>query len=203
MPKKIIAIAKSPSLDDVSRMYIFQSYGEGKDIETIATAIRRKFNLTITPEKLEVLCAHEDNKVYVDRFHDDYMARVKDVPIANKRMRLNDFQLMRDRMFKMAKEIDSSTQEGRKDLLMVFRRINEILCASREEMEGKSNAFTQINITELSSLSDEELQRRKEILVAKALGTFKEADFAIGAIGAGAEAENASQSSQVPLAPPT
>ena len=110
--------------------------------------------------------------------------------------------MMRTRLWKLASIIDTDSREGRKELLMVFRRINELLCAAREEIEGKSNTYNQINITEFANYSDEELQQRKDILIAKALGNFKETDFTIGAIGAGAEAEDDLKSSQVPLASP-
>ena len=202
MSGKVLVVEKKTNLKDEEKTFIFQSYGEGMPLETITAQLKKRFKVILSSPYIDEMCKHQDNRMAVDRFRDDYMSRLKDEPIANKRVRLNYYQNMVERMTELSNDINVKTVDGRKELLMTFRRINEVLCACREEMEGKSNAFTQINITELSSLSDEELQRRKEVLLARALGTFNEADYGIGEVGEGTTSADVIESVEVPLAAP-
>ena len=169
MPK-----TKDKPLTEKERLFILESYGEGTSIPNISLIFISKFRKKISHSAVTSVCHEEDNKAVIENYRSNYLVRIKDVSIANKRLRLNDLQNMRDRLFLIAEQLDDTTPEGRSELLLVFRRIHEIICVARDEMEGKSNAFTQINVTQLSNLSDEELQRRKEILLAKALGTYQE-----------------------------
>lgn len=200
--KNLLVVEKWDNLTEEHKMFMFQSYGHGVALGNIKERLVAKFKIDVTEDTINNLCTQEDNRVYVDRYQQEYMARTKDVPLANKRVRLDEYQMMRDRLVEIAHDLDASTKSGRQEILMVFKRLNELLCAAREEMEGKPSHQNFINITELSNLSDEELQRRKEVLIAKALGTYSEGNIRIREAGQGAEATDSTEPIEVPLAAP-
>ncbi len=190
-------------LDDKEMMFILKLHGQGMHIAKIKTAYKEKFNLEIGNDLLKDICSNTDNQVYVERYREEYLSKVKSVPIANKRIRLDDFQFMRDNLFNVLETLDVSDTEQRKELIAIYGKIREILADARTEMEGKPWLIQQINITELNHLSDAELQKRKEILIAKANGTYKERDLGIGEDSQGAEESIDEQPTPVHLAPPS
>lgn len=164
-------------IDD--KLFILQLHGEGAAFERIRQEAQAKFQESFTDARIREICLAPENQVFVERARDKYLSEVKKVPIANKRIRIDDFQRMRDELFAMSQSVNTSSSEGRAEVLKIFQRVNDILSAVRDEMEGKPWLLQQINITELSGLSDEELQREREIIIAKATGTYTERRFGL------------------------
>lgn len=177
-------------------------YGEGKKPQQINDHIFNTTGKNIDIQKLANMLLRKDYQVFIERARDKYLSEVKLVAIANKRIRLDDLQVMRDKLFDMTVSLDATLKEDREEILDIYRRINEVLAIAREEMEGKSHTFQQINITEVSSWTDEELQRRKAVLIAKATGTYNERDFGIGEDSEGGAAETDAPPPEIPLATP-
>lgn len=175
-------------IDD--KLFILQLHGEGAAMERIRQEAQARFEEPFTAKRVRDICIAPENQVFVERYRDKYLAEVKKVPIANKRIRIDDFQRMRDKLFEMADIIEVDTVEGRSELLKIFQRINDILAAVRDEMEGKPWLLQQINITELSAMSDDELQRKKEMYIAKANGTYQERYFGIGSDSEGTQEQD-------------
>lgn len=184
------------------RMFILRNHAEGYDAEKISVDIQAKLKLRLSKTLISSLCSLPQNKIYIEQFRAEYLSRVKEVPIANKRCRIDDLQRMRNELFEAAKQLDVTEKQGRMELLMIFRRVNEIICVAREEMEGKAGVLNQINITELTNMSDDELQRRKDVLVAKALGTYKERNIGLGEDSEGTASESQPESIEVSVAAP-
>ena len=184
-------------------LFILKMYAEGSKPDEIIGAYKTNFGHKILPSTVKDVCLLKDNKIFIERFKEKYLAEVKAVPIANKRIRFNDLQKMRDTLFAMADSLTIKKRSDRKELMLIFRRVNEVMAIAREEMERRGNVLNQINITELTSLSDEELQKRKEILIAKATGTYNERDFRFGEDTEGAEPATVTEPSEVSVASPS
>ena len=191
-------VTRELPIDD--KMFILQLHGEGAAFERIRQEAEAKFEEKFTPSRVKVICLAPENQVFVERFRDKYLAEVKSVPIANKRIRLDDFQRMRNKLFDMADTVDVYAKDGKNEILKIFQRINDILSAVRDEMEGKPWLLQQINITELSNLTDDELQKRKEVIIAKATGTYQERYFGIGEASEGTEEQSNIQSAKISMA---
>lgn len=106
-----------------------------------------------------------DNRVVVAAYRGGYLNRIKDVPVANKRVRLDDMEEVRERMV----EAIRATEPGQvKELVMVAKGLNETLANAREELEGKSIVLNQMNIIgDFSDKSDDELIDRRDELIRK------------------------------------
>lgn len=191
-----------PILEDKESQFILKLHGQGTKQIKIRELFKEEFNLDIAPILVKNICSHTDNQVYVERYREEYLSKVKSVPLANKRIRLDDLQEIRDALFSAVSTLDMQDSEQRKDILAIYGKLKDILSSAREEMEGKPWLIQQINITELNHLSDDELHKRKEILIAKATGTYQERDIGIREDSQGTEESLDEQSPQVPLASP-
>lgn len=176
---KKINLPTLPDIPEDLKTFVLQCAGEGNTPTEIIQILCARKKVNVPVEKVETFCSSEDNKHSIERFRELYLARLNDVPIANKRLRLNDLQKVRDKLFNLLNEIDVKTKVGRNEMIVIFRRINETLAVARDEMEGKFVQQNFVNITEFSGLSDDELQYRKDILIAKALGQLDETSSGI------------------------
>lgn len=199
MKKQII---KAESLNETQKLLILKLHAEGNSDENISALIDKKLKISLTTDAIRDICLTSDNQVYIERFRDKYLANVKSVPIANKRVRLDDYQEIRNKLFEMVNTLSAKGKEGRTELITIFRTIKDILATTREEMEGTPKSLTQINITDLTGLTDEELRKRKEILIAKELGTYVERNIGIGEDSEGRSSAEDVEPVEVPLASP-
>ena len=192
---------------DEARMFIFKDYGEGLPADKIVSRLKKRFQVEADEDEIQDLCEDKDNRVLIDQYRREYLVKVKDVPVANKRIRLDDYQSLRDKLFEVINACNIKKKYGKRDFFTAVRRYNEVAMAVREEMEGKSNAYTQINITELSGLTDEELERRKTELIARAQGRWvgtgnEERSYGVGEFSDGDITPSQDESYKIPLASP-
>ena len=181
-------------LSSEERMFIFKLWAEGWSAIEIGRELETQYKIKHTRQAIYELCKRDENQIYIDEFREKYFASVKMVPIANKRVRLDGLERSRLLLLKM---IDSLCVRGaipksdnaRSQVLMILRRLNEVFCVAREEMEGKHQILQQFNYGAFAGLSDENLQKRKEEIIAKATGTYKPRDIGIREDSEGIETE--------------
>lgn len=85
----------------------------------------------------------------IEKFREDYLKMINEVPLANKRIRLEELQKMYNRAVKK-----SDFQEARQ----VLRDFRDEM---QEKKDGVSFNFTQITHNEFHKMTDEDLQREK------------------------------------------
>ena len=112
----------------------------------------------------------------VARFREEFLSAVKEVPIANKRVRMDALEATRLALTGMMEKLVSPSEGGmsseeRHEMLMCMRRMNETLCVAREEMEAKPLLIQQFNVSQYSGMSDEEVALRRVELVEKIRGS--------------------------------
>ena len=187
-------------LGQEERMFVLKLWAEGWSAIEIGRELQEQYNIKHTRQSLYELCKEEENQIYIDEFREKYFESVKVVPIANKRVRLDCLERSRKLLMKMLdvlcidgrKSTDGipKSENQRSQILMVIRRMNEVLSFAREEMEGKSHILQQFNYGNFPGMSDSQLQKRKEEIIAKATGNFQSRDIGIGSDPEGIKTED-------------
>ena len=184
------------------RVLIYRLHAEGFSEDQIQEEMKVNQGIDIPGTTLHLAIAAKKARPYIEKFKEDYLAKVKAVPIANKRIRLDDLETTRLKLQKMIEKTPIETKQQRAELLMMMRRLNETICVARDEMENKPMMIQQVSVSELRDFSDEALQKRKDELIGKELGTFKGRDFGIGADTEGNGLQDKPESPEVPVAAP-
>lgn len=175
---EITAPFKDPrkKLSDDQRMFVLRMYGEGHNPPDISREVKARFNVDIHRGSVEATCNATKNQPYVKHFRDSYLARVQEVPIANKRIRIDDYQKDMELLNKMIDKIksigmDKLTNKGREELSLLIHRKCVLKSEIREEMEKKPHLFQNFNLGIVGEMNDETLHARKQELIAKFRGT--------------------------------
>ena len=158
----------SANLTEPQRLMIYRLYAEFKSPKKVSLLTQEQFGILVNPAMIKSICSTLEAMVEVQKLRDEFLMKVKEVPIANKRVRLESLQKTINENEELRESVDTSTADGRGELSMIQRRNNETLCVAREEIEGKPLIMQQFNFSQYSSWSDEELQKRKEKLISKA-----------------------------------
>lgn len=119
-----------------------------KDTE-IADFVYETFNKTVNPHNFKQYRDAQKWKPIIEKFRSEYMKTVTEVPLANKKKRLEILQKLFDKHYQNEE----------------FKDAREVVRECRYEMEEKptdvSFHFTQVTNNEFKDLSDEEIAKRK------------------------------------------
>lgn len=182
-------------LNHEQTLFMLRLFAEGCTQGEVAKEVFDQYGIECHPKSLWQKSKSKKWQPYYDRFREDYLARVKAVPIAHKRIRIDDLEKSRQKLLEMIDKGNIDSKQSRNEMLMIIRRLNETICVAREEMENKPQMIQQVSVGAFSSLSDEELQKRKEMLIAKATGTHQARDIGVGESDEGAEVAGRTESS--------
>jgi len=197
------------SLTLAERMKIYELAGQGQTNREIC----RKFNGEREYPQRKIRAAGVDKVLnrpeaakYVARFRREWLKTVKDVPAADKKVRLDDLEGMRSRLGRILGNMrfDSKNPKSLEKYLLVSRRMLDVLDMARSEVERNPNVAIGIGIGqqgELSDLSDQELQQRREELIRRAGGFIQRGATAPDEITEGDETPAADGPAPVFLAP--
>ena len=156
------------NLTEPQRLLVYRLWAEFKSPAKVSSWLQQETGVSLSPSSIKSICSNPEAMMLVQKFRDEFLMKVKEVPIANKRIRLEELESNRLEINEMKELVDIDKSSGRGEKLMMQRRMNETVCAAREEIEGKPLIMQQFNFSQYSSLSDEELQKRKEELLVKA-----------------------------------
>lgn len=157
-------------LTEPQRLMVYRLYAEFKSPAKVRGLLASEYNINVSDQFIHQICKSTSGMPFVQKFRDEFLMRVKDVPIANKRVRLEELDKNRVELNDLRELPPTDTAEGRNERSMLMRRINETVCAAREEVEGKPLLMQQFNISANSHLTDEELNKRINELTSKASG---------------------------------
>ena len=175
---------------------------DGHNSREICDAIKREYNIDYSQGSVSYRLRAKRAQPYLERFREEYLTKVKQVPIAHKRIRIDDLEKTRIKLGRLIDKMPVQTKLQRDELLRAMRLLNETLCVAREEMEKKPEMVQQISLSSFSNLTDQELQKRKEALIAKETGVRPRGDDGIRDPGERETLPDLAQSPQVFLAPP-
>ena len=178
-------------LDEEHKMYALKRWAEGIGAIDIANEIKELYGVSFSRGTIFKHCLDEKNKIFIAEFRERFLADIYTVPIANKKIRLETLENSRVLINKLIQAIMPfgkipKSENARSQLLMYIKRRNEVMCVAREEIEGKTKMIQQFNIGQYSSMSDNELQKRKDDLIAKATGVISSRDIGIDSDSEGA-----------------
>ena len=177
------------------RTFALRLYAEGLTAGEVVREIKSTYDIDYAEASLKSTVKSKKWQATIERFREEYMSKVKSVPIANKRVRIDDLEGVRNKILKCIKDNPLKTKSDKAEFLMMTRRLNETLCVGREEMEAKPFMVQQLSIGAFSSMSDKEIQERKEVLIAKATGTYEGRSNRAGNVDEGEEFSDIEESS--------
>ena len=149
---------KDSKISESKIMTVLKMHAEGWKYADICVTTELSY------QSVHGLITEVSNKPFIDDFRRSYMARVMDVPIANKRIRLDDLETARLRLLGELKNI----AEGEiSKMSNVIRRLVEVLERAQNEMEQRPIYLAQIvsGYNSYGRLSDEELYEKREQLL--------------------------------------
>lgn len=155
-------------LTEPQRLMIYRLWAEFKKPQRVIDEVKKLYNISLSSSVITDLCRDASAMVYINRFRDEYLLQVKSVPIANKKVRLEELQKNLDEANEMRDFLSTDAVEDRKELSMIQRRVNETVCVAREEVEGKPLIMQQFNVSQYSGMTDVELNNRIEKLILEA-----------------------------------
>ena len=110
------------------------------------------------------LIVEPSNKAFIDDFRRGYMARVMDVPVANKRIRMDDLETSRVRLLA---ELSGVAPGEISKVGNVIRRLVEVLERAHNEMEQRPIFLAQLvsGYNSFGRMSDDQLYEKRQELI--------------------------------------
>jgi hypothetical protein len=153
-------------LDSEQRMFVLRMRGEGIDCGSIRKEIKEKFGISMTYKSINDTCNAKRNQPFVKQFRDMYLAKVRDVPIANKRYRLDDLERARKKIVSALERNPLQTKSDKSEYLAFAGRLNQLIEQAREEMERKPHLIHN-TVVNMGELTDAQLHTRKQELIER------------------------------------
>ena len=187
-------------LNDEQRMFVYRCIAEYLLPMDIQRMVKENYGVEVTTATIWAVSRAQKAKPHIEKFREEYMQKIKSVPIANKRIRLDDLEKTRVKLAEMIESNPLKTKSDKAEFLMCTRRLNETVCVAREEMERKPLMVQQLSFSDYSSLTDEELQQRKRDIIEKEIRQGRTGG--VGEVGAGVQGEDTGESAEIPVAAP-
>lgn len=150
-------------LTNDQRNFALRLFAEGIGSTTIVKELAEEHNVKICPNAIIQTCKAKKHQPRIKEFRDKYLSEVRSVPIANKRIRIDDLEANRK---KLQRALDKNPQRTKSDITQAIQIIAELRrlsdCA-REEMEKKPHLFQNVVIG-MGDMSDDALHERKKEL---------------------------------------
>ena len=187
-------------LNDEQRMFVYRCHAEYLMPLDIKRMLTENYGVVITTATIGTICRANKAKAHIEKFREEYMQKIKSVPIANKRIRLDDIEKTRVKLVELINSNPLKTKGDKAEFLMCSRRLNETVCVAREEMERKPLMVQQLSLSDYSSLTDEELQQRKRDIIEK---EFRQGRISgVGEAGTGVQGEDTGEPVEIFVAAP-
>jgi len=159
-------------LNHDQRMFVLRMYAEGHSCSEIKAELHSRCSITMAVNSIQDTCNAKKYQNFIQEFKELYLAAVKSVPIANKRIRLDDKEKIRLQLNKMLSENKCKTKADKAEYLSVVGRLNMIHAETREEMEKKPQFIANVAMGNMGSVSDDELHKRQNELLKRIEGSF-------------------------------
>lgn len=156
-----------PKLTHDQRMMALRMYGEGHRYADIQRQLKIDFGISLHHESIRSTCDSKVNQPFIEKFRAAYLSRISEVPISNKRIRIDDLEEVRGRILKVIKKNPLETTKQRSEFLALSGRLISVLQQAREETEKRPELMASFTVDEFSTMSDEELMVKRSELLAK------------------------------------
>ena len=159
------------------RMAVYKLLGEGYTKREVVDKINEARKTGETQARIttvEYLMTLPEAHRYVTAFRVEYLKTIKTIPIADKKVRLDDLEQIRTRidylMFNL--RLDPRNDKSINRFMSMSKTLVDVLDCARAELEGPKGGINigivNNNEGELEGLSDEEIIRRQKELISQA-----------------------------------
>lgn len=155
---------KAYKLSKDQRIYALRLVAEGVTYKETADKIYENFKIKIDRHSIEATCKTNRWSPIVRQFREQYVSKLRDIPIFHKRMRLDKLQKEVDRISEKIEELDFNEKEDRVYYIQLVEKLRQNLDSARLEIDQKPFLIQNTHI-EFNELSDEELHDRKRHLI--------------------------------------
>ncbi len=119
--------------------------------------------------RINNLIKDSSSRLIVNTYRSAYLNKVKEIPIAHKKIRLDDLNELRENFLKKIRENKLETTAEAMEFRQLAKGLGEVLMAARDEVEGKSMTFNQLNVIgDFNDKTDAELSQRRDELIRQA-----------------------------------
>ena len=186
------------------RMSIYKMAGEGFSLQEISNRLKKIWSSRfIRKETIEKILLLPEARKFVNTYRTAFLKTIKEIPIAEKKTRLDDLEKMRQRLEAMMNKclFERAVLEEDK-FLRISSMMIKVLDIARNEMEQHPGVQIGIGIGrgELGDLSDEDLKREREELLRRARVIIKQSVATVDEITEGDESADEGRSAAVLLA---
>lgn len=173
MEKEGSRVIDSVRVPEEEFLYILRLHAEFVKPERIQESLQSKYGqnsaLGNSLIRIKHVIGDTNSRLIIAQFRGAYLNRIKDVPIANKRVRLEDLEEVRDKVITDLKQNKLLDAEQKMEFRLMAKSLKDTLDCAREEVEGKSIVFNQLNVIgDFGDKSDDELASRRDELIRKA-----------------------------------
>ena len=150
-----------------ARMLVFKMYGEFHSTTKIAEEIKKRYNYKLGTDTVNDMVTTKSGSMYVKSFRDEFLAKIQEVPISNKKVRLLDYDKNLNILNGMIDELSKKVKKTNSERFALVRLISHstsLKAEIREEMEKKQLLLQNVNLS-MGGVTDEQLQRRKRELL--------------------------------------
>ena len=146
-------------LSDQDRVDVCKMLGEYRRPEEIIDAIKQK-GRSIQLTSINYYRQKPEWRHLIEKFRRDYLNGIMDVPISQKRVRL-------EKLDRLIYNLDNHPEKFELTGREIFDRIITVLEKSRLEMEPSKGDTFNINMAQFNQLTDEEIKDRQEVIMDK------------------------------------
>lgn len=197
----------SERLTKDERLQIYQWIGEGYSTREIC----RMFNKTRIPGTpllripgVERIMNLPEAHRFVSQYRINFLKEVKQVPISEKRIRLDDLEKIRQKLSAILGNCHAHRSESELSKFMqVSKILLNVLDLARNEMEQRAGIFTPLGTirdNELSEMTDEQLNEERKNLIARLQRTYEQRASSSNEDGEGDEGKDTTGSAEIFLA---
>lgn len=159
---------KQKKLSDEQTHIILKMMAEGSTPSECVKFIKETWQIDISSSALSQSYQAKKYESFVKKCKDDYLKKIKDIPIANKRIRVDDLEKVRTKLMAAIEENKCENRSQREEFRQLVRTLNDIIINAREEMEKKPNLVPVMGLGDFSDKSDDDLIRERDELIKQA-----------------------------------
>lgn len=171
LPVKDIKVKGVP-LDGEKVSHILKMSAEFRSVKEIAASANELWGETdyfATTIGVERTIKDATNRLTLDKMRNNYLAKLKNIAISHKRVRLDDLEDLRQTYIQHIKANACADDKERSEFRFMAKGLTDILSAARNELEGNGITFNQLNVIgEWDDKSDDDLRARRDELIKKA-----------------------------------
>ena len=151
-------------LDNQQRMFVLRMIAEGFSPTKIKGQIKENFGICYSISAVQRLAKAAKHQPHIKKFYEDFLARIKEIPISHKRIRLDDIERERKRLVDLIKKTPTNTKQEKQLYIQLTGELRKLIESARDEMENKPY-LVQNTLIDLSEKTDGELITRKQELI--------------------------------------